>query len=107
MKRNGSLNVLLLGTDPATGVARYAITYAPYDRRGGALPAREARSETEVMSFLTEVGINPQARETAVAELRRSRRVSIPNVALSDEELRRYGLQEMGIIQSVISYLST
>ena len=45
MDREGSLNLLRLGPDPSTAVGRYALTYAPYDRGGGALPARRVQGE--------------------------------------------------------------
>ena len=89
------------------GDDRYSITYAPYDKGGGALPAREARSLSELKQFLSDIGCDVSTIERVLNDLNTTGRASLPNVVLSDEQLKRYGLQEMGILQSVISYLST
>lgn len=107
MKRGGSLHIIKLGPDSATGQGQYSVTYAPYDRRGGALPPYVVRGDSELRRFLQEIDVNEPAEDRAFAELNSSGRTSLHNVVLSDEQLKRYGLGEMGIIQSVISYLST
>ncbi|PYN93286.1 MAG: hypothetical protein DMD91_30405 [Candidatus Rokuibacteriota bacterium] len=106
MQREGFLHVLRLG-DGLNGEGRYSITFAPYDRGGGALPAREARSPSELREFLSEIGCDGTTIERVVSELQANRRTSMPNVVLSDEQLKRYGLREMGVLQSVLSYLSS
>jgi len=107
MERTGSLHLLRLGTDLHTGKPRYSITYAPYDRRGGALPARLAGSTEELRGFLSEIHCDAAAIEQTVDAVEATGRASLPNVILSDDDLRRYGLMEMGIVESIISYLST
>jgi hypothetical protein len=107
MRHHGSLHVLRLGHDPNTGEERFSITYARYDRRGGALPPYVVRGERELLSFLENIGVDKSAAESLLAEMGAQGRGSLPNVVFTDEQLRRYGLGEMGIIQSVISYLST
>ena len=107
MKHEGTLHVRRLGPDPATGEDRYSITYAPYDRRGGALPPYVARSDADLRGFLREIGVEESRIDTVSFEVKSSGRASLPNIVLSDEQLKRYGLAEMSILESVISYLST
>lgn len=107
MPHHGTLRVLRLGHDPNTAEDRYSITYARYNRRGGALPPYVMRGERELLSFLEDIGVDKSAAESLLAEVRAQGRGSLPNVVITDEQLRRYGLGELGIIQSVISYLST
>ena|SRR5438874_9214499 len=107
MERSGSLHLLRLGSDPATDRTRYAVSYAPYDRRGGALPTRAVDGEAELVAFLTKLNVDEATARAVAAEARDKGRASLPNVVLSDQELRRHGLQEMGILESVISYLSS
>ena len=107
MDRTGSLDLLRLGRDPATGVTRYAVSYAPYDRRGGALPTHVVDGEAELLALLTELKFDEGIARASIAQVRDNGRASLPNVVLSDEELRRHGLQEMGILESVLSYLSS
>jgi len=107
MDRTGSLHLLRLGADPATGIARYAVSYAPYDKGGGALPTRVVHGDDELVAFLRALNLDESTARGSVAEVAREGRASLPNVILSDEELRRHGLREMGILESVISYLST
>ena len=107
MNRTGSLHVLRLDVSSVAGDGRYSITYAPYDRGGGALPAREAGSVSELRQFFTDIACDASTIERVVEDLKTSGRASLSNVVLSDEQLKRYTLQEMGVLQSVISYLST
>jgi hypothetical protein len=107
MDRNGSLHLLRLGPDPDTGALRYAVSYAPYDKGGGALPTRVVRSDEELVTLLASLKIDESAARESVGTVRSKGRSSLSNVIVSDEELRRHGLHEMGILESVISYLST
>jgi hypothetical protein len=107
MKHEGSLHILRFGPDPATGAERYSITYAPDDRRGGALPPYVVRSDSDLRRFLREIELGEPEVSRALTDVKLSGRVSLPSIVLSNDQLSRYGLGEMGIIQSVISYLST
>jgi hypothetical protein len=107
MDRNGSLHLLRLGADPSTGIDRYAISYAPYDKGGGALPTRAFAGEDAVIAFLKELRIDDATARRAITQVRQDGRTSLPNVVVSDQELQRHGLQELGILESVLSYLST
>jgi hypothetical protein len=107
MDKQGVLHIVRLTIEPDTGTSIYAITYAPYDQRGGALPAREVRGEDVLVSFLKQIRLDDPTISAVLSSLRISGRASVPNIALSDEQLKRYGLSEMGILQSILSYLST
>lgn len=107
MDRNGSLHLLRLGPDPDTSVVRYAVSYAPYDKGGGALPTRVVRGDDELAELLAGLKVDESVAHESVAAARSKGRSSLPHVIVSDEELRRHGLHEMGIFESVISYLST
>ena len=107
MERNGALHVLRLGANPLTGKDRYSITYTPYDKHGGALPSREAGSPSELQAFLCEIKCDRGMIDGVLSEIQSTGRASIPNVILSDDQLRGYGLQEMGVLQSILSYLSS
>src|SRR5258708_25925579 len=107
MNRNGSLHILRLGPDPTSGVQRYSISYAPYDGHGGALPTVSVRGEEALRDFLTSIHIPPDLADGAIREVSARGRTSVPNVALTDDELAGLGLKEMTILRSIISYLST
>jgi len=63
--------------------------------------------DDELVAFLRALNLDESTARGSVAEVAREGRASLLNVILSDEELRRHGLREMGILESVISYLST
>jgi hypothetical protein len=107
MQRTGTLRVLQLGPDPTTGDHRYALRYSPYDKGGGALPARIARGENDLKALLAELKIDDSTVRNIIGDVHRSGAAAIPSVVLTDDELRRHGLQEMGIVESVFSYLAS
>ncbi|MBI1848080.1 MAG: hypothetical protein HYR86_14060 [Candidatus Rokubacteria bacterium] len=107
MKRNGSLHILRLGLDPVRGEYRYYVTYARYDRRGGALPPYVLQSDSELLGFMREIGVEISDAASTLGDLKLTGHASLHNVGLTNEQLRKYGLEEMGVLESVISYLST
>ena len=107
MNHNGSLHVLKLGPDPVSGLTRYAMSYAAYDKGGGALPTHVAHGESDLEAVLKDLNVDGANAHATAVEARDNGRASLPNVVLSDDELRRHGLKEMGILDSVISYLSS
>ena|SRR6266851_8939781 len=107
MQHEGTLHLLDFGPDPTTGVNRYAVNYASYDSHGGALPNVLRQGENGLRAFLAELQIEGSKIERALNDLHEHGRAVIQHVVLSDEQIKRYGLNEMGIIQSIISYLST
>jgi hypothetical protein len=107
MEKHGSLNIRRRGSDQSTGQLRYSLTYAPYDRGGGALPPRVAQTDDELKGLLIEIGLDQEIVERAVRTARVEGRVSIPDVTLTDEQVQRYGLKEMGIGASILSYIAS
>ncbi len=107
MDHKGALHLLRLGPDPATGEEHFSVTYAPYEKRGGALSPYLARSVGELQTMLAKLRIDEAERNRALSEVRAGGHASLATVILSDADLKQYGLGEMGIIESVISYLST
>jgi hypothetical protein len=107
MHQEGSLQILRLEEDPDSRQQRYSVAFAPYNRRGGALPSHVSRSDPELPGHRADQRFGEADIVQLLADVRRSGRASVPNVALSRDQLKKYGLQEMGILQSVISYLST
>ena len=107
MERNGTLHLLRLGPHSKTAATRYSVTYAPDAGRGGALPAHHVKTLLELEAFLRELHVDADEIKQAVLEVQEKKRASLPNVVLTDEELLKHGLQEMSIVDSVITYLST
>ena len=107
MEKHGSLNIRRRGSDPSTGQPRYSLTYAPYDRGGGALPRRIAQTGDELASLLIEIGLDQEIVERSVRTARAEGRASIPDVTLTDDQVQRYGLKEMGIGASILSYIAS
>src|SRR5947209_3563640 len=106
MERNGSLHVLRLGADPGTGATRYAASYTPYDKGGGAIPKRVVHGDEDLLALLHTLRVDDALAREVLAKVLAHGRTTLPNVVLLDDDLRRHGLQEMGILDSVISYLS-
>ena len=71
MDRTGSLHLLRLGADPAAGIARYAVSYAPYDKGGGALPTRVVHGDDELVAFLRALNLDESTARGSVAEVAR------------------------------------
>ena len=106
MERHGSLHILRLRPDSSPGESRYRLTYAPYDRGSGALPPKVAETNDELKSFLTEIGLDRETVERAARTVQVERRASIPDVTLTDDQVEHYGLKEMGIGASILSYIA-
>ena len=107
MEHHGTLHLLRLGPDSNTADTRYSVTYAPYARRGGALPAHHVTTLLELKAFLRQLHVGADEIKQAVLEVQEKKRASLPNIVLTDEELLKHGLQETSIVDSVITYLST
>ncbi len=73
----GTLAILKMGVDRSTGAARHVISFAPYTHGGGALRTISRYGSEALRQFLIA------------------------------EQLKRYGLGEMSIGASIMSYLST
>ena len=103
----GTLAILKMGVDQSTGAARYVISFAPYTHGGGALRTISRDGSEALRQFLIEVGLPSEQAGSIVKHVEETNRASIPNVQLTAEQLKRYGLGEMSIGASIMSYLST
>jgi len=87
---NGSIHVIRL--DESTPDA-YWILYAPYQGRGGARPAEHLDGIEQVRGFLeNKVRIRKEVLEPRLKQLMDRGGVSIKNVQLKPQDLRRLGL---------------
>ena len=86
----GSIHVIRL--DESTP-EEYWVLYAPYTGRGGAKPAKHLDGIEHLREFLeNKVHIRKDVLENALKELTHRGGVSIPNVQLNPQDLRRLGL---------------
>ena len=107
MNHEGTLRIVHLDADRRSGKPQYSVTYVPYSRGGGALPRRVIGGDDQLRDFLREVQVDQRTIDETLAQVRTAGSVSLQRIVLSDEQLQQHGLQEMGILESVISYLST
>ncbi len=71
----------------------YGVGFADYQSSGGAMRQRILRGGTELIHFLSqEIRVHPDVLTSAVKGLHEEGNASIFNVALSDEQLARLGL---------------
>jgi hypothetical protein len=102
----GTLAILKMGVDRSTGAARHVISFAPYTHGGGALRTMSRYGSEALRQFLIELGLPSEQAASMVKQVEETNR-AIPNVQLTAEQLKRYGLGEMSIGASIMSYLST
>ena len=73
-----------------TGAA-FQVTFAPYDGEG-ATGVRRFQELQHVRAFLRALGVGAEYIREALRQLAAGRSASLPNVSLSEEVLRRTGL---------------
>lgn len=89
----GSIHVVQLEGSRGTVPDRYSVIYAPYSGPGGAVPSVRLDGIQNLREFLmTKLGIRDDVVESALKELTGKGSISIPNVQLRTQELRRLGL---------------
>jgi len=106
MNHEGTLQSAKLDVDRRSGKPQYSVTYVPYSRGGGALPRRVITGDDQLTDFLRELGVDQRTIDETLTEVRAAGSVPLQRIVLSDEQLRRHGLHEMGILESVLSSLS-
>jgi len=89
----GSIHIVQLENSRGIVPRKYSVIYAPYSGPGGAVPSLEFEGIESVREFLTsKLHIDRFAADVTLKELSERRSVSIPNVQLKTQELRRLGL---------------
>ena len=89
----GSIHIVQLENSRGIVPRKYSVIYAPYSGPGGAVPSLEFDGIESVREFLTsKLHIDRFAADVTLKELSERRSVSIPNVQLKTQELRRLGL---------------
>ena len=92
-QHEGSLRVFRYKSVSPTAPQEFDVTYAPYDRTGGALRARRLLGRDALAHFLeTDVHLNQEVLESALATVDLEQSVSVPNVVFTEDEIARLGL---------------
>ncbi len=74
--------------------AAFHVTFAPYEKTdGGAVGVRRFHELQHVRAFLRVLGVGAELIREALRQLAAGRSASVPGVVLSDEALRREGLE--------------
>ncbi len=75
-----------------TGAA-FRVSFAPYDSDvEGAAGVRSFHEVQQVRAFLKSLGVNAQLTADALRQLAAGRSASVPNVSLSEEDVKNAGL---------------
>ena len=85
-----------------TGAA-FQVTFAPYDAEKGISGVRRFQELQHVRAFLRILGIGADYVREALRQLAAGRSASVPNVSLSEEVLRRTGLDSTANLARSIS----
>jgi len=94
MKRHGTIHIIYLTRKLQAATPHYAVGFADYASAGGALKTRPVVGDDALAAYLTtQVGIRPDTVNSLLPALRGEGNASILDVALSDEELPRLGLE--------------
>ena len=92
-QREGSLRVFCYKSVSPTAPQEYDVTYAPYDRTGGALRARRLLGRDALVHFLkSDVHLNEEVLQSALATVDAEQSASVPNVIFTEDEIARLGL---------------
>ena len=83
----------------------YAVVFAPVHSGGGALPQLRLPTRESLRAFLFDIGFSEAAAEELLTELKASGSMSRHTMA-PFEMLRRYELLQLGVVQSILRYLS-
>lgn len=100
----GTLHIVRFDGDAAS--PRYSVMFAPYSSHGGALPQLPLSDSEALRAFLLEIGVPAETVNHVLIELTAKGAVSLQKSVLSVEQLRHYGLLELGIGESIMRYLS-
>jgi len=92
-QHEGSLRVFCYKSVSPKAPQEYDVTYAPYDRTGGALRARRLLGRDALVSFLkSEAHLNEEVLESALTTVDSEQSASVPNVIFTEDEIARLGL---------------
>ena len=83
----------------------YAVVFEPLRAGGGALPQLRLPTNEALRAFLLNIGLPEATAEELLTELKASGSVSRHTVA-PFEMLRRYELLQLGVVESILRYLS-
>jgi len=83
----------------------YAVVFAPVRSGGGALPQLRLPTRESLRAFLHDIGLSDATAEEILSELKAGGSVSRHTVA-PFEMLRRYELLQLGVVESILRYLS-
>jgi hypothetical protein len=83
----------------------YAVVFAPLRSGGGALPQLRLATSEALRAFMLDLGVSEAPAEEILTELKASGSVSRHMVA-PFEMLRRYELLQLGVMESILRYLS-
>jgi hypothetical protein len=92
-QHEGSLRITPYESIAPKAPQEYDVTYAPYDRTGGALRARRLLGRDALVSFLkSEAHLNEDALKGALAAVDTQKSASVPHVIFTEDEIARLGL---------------
>ena len=83
-KLEGSLSIRLFGD-------RYGVSFAPH-WGGGSIGIRWCHGDEDLTAFLHQLKILPEFIDNALQDLHREGHTLLPNLSLSREEIKHYGL---------------
>ena len=83
----------------------YAVVFAPLRAGGGALPQLRLPTRESLRAFLLDIGFSEATTEEILTELAVAGAVSRHTTA-PFEMLRRYELLQLGVVESILRYLS-
>ena len=96
----GTLRIVMF--DDGSG---YSAMFAPDQSTGGALPQLRLPTRESLRAFLFDIGFKETAAEELLSELAAPGVVSRHTTAPL-EMLRRYELLQLGVVESILRYLS-
>ncbi len=100
----GKLAVLRLARETKIEPATFAVRFLPLGLSGW-FKSVKIYGEEKLITWLEELGVNRESIDGTLQCVRENGRSSIENVELTEEQLKRYGLESPGIVESIREYL--
>lgn len=104
----GKLRILRIDkTTPADHQAIYWVMFFPYRASGGAIPRHICYGEENLRKALSDLGIEMFYIDQTMKDLEDKKDSCIDHVLLNNDQLRRYGLGELGVFDSIRTYIGS
>ena len=98
----GKLRILRIDKAPV-----YWIMFLPYHTGGGAIPRYVSKGKERLRQVLTDLDIDSFIIDQALENLDDKGESAIDHVVLSTDQIRRYGLGELGVLNSIRTYIGS